>query len=271
MISTGSQIWNAETISENARKHREHEAEFCKIRAICPGCGEDVPAHYIRADINACEYCEQAHDYGLACDCPNCNPTAFEGTAHEETPMIGENSQAAADFAMHPDGCPCDACEQDDAPEMMKTCTVCGLTSDRGSWVEYPVPGVCYCFECAKVYPRIERDGTRIWAPEKSFAECCEDPTFLRAVNHALRSQGARTILAGAALLATLVLPGHASADTLAQVPAGCAIAHTFEDGSATATCANGTRIAFDADGGFVQDHGIVFYYRAPGTWYQVR
>jgi hypothetical protein len=80
-----------------------------------------------------------------------------------------------------------------------------------------------------------------------------------------------KTVLAGAALLATLMLPGHASADTLAQVPAGCAITHTFEDASAIASCANGTRMAFDADGGFMQDHGIVFFYRAPGTWYEIK
>lgn len=46
-----------------------------------------------------------------------------------------------------------------------RTCSVCGHTSDRGSWVAYEVPGVTYCYECAKTYPRIEPDGARVWFP----------------------------------------------------------------------------------------------------------
>ncbi len=48
-----------------------------------------------------------------------------------------------------------------------------------------------------------------------------------------------------------------------------CVITRTFEDGSATALCGHDVW-AFDADGGFIVDHGIKFYYRDPGTWYEV-
>jgi len=48
-----------------------------------------------------------------------------------------------------------------------------------------------------------------------------------------------------------------------------CMITHAWEDGSQIATCAeDGETYAYDADGGFIYDNGLRFYYRAPGTWY---
>jgi hypothetical protein len=76
----------------------------------------------------------------------------------------------------------------------------------------------------------------------------------------------------GLALALSLLFGTPASAQTLPLVPTDgeCVITHQFEDGSATALCGHDTW-AFDADGGYVVDNGIVFFYRDPGTWYQVR
>jgi hypothetical protein len=46
-----------------------------------------------------------------------------------------------------------------------------------------------------------------------------------------------------------------------------CTITHAWEDGSAMADCADGTYL-YDADGGFVVDQGIKYFYRPEGTWY---
>lgn len=79
-----------------------------------------------------------------------------------------------------------------------------------------------------------------------------------------------KTALAGAALLAALLLPGHVDAQQLhtgTSVIIGgsdCQVNHAFEDGSAVAHCRDHTTWAYDADGNAL--YGI-----APGTWVKQR
>ena len=48
-----------------------------------------------------------------------------------------------------------------------------------------------------------------------------------------------------------------------------CVITHEWEDGSAVAYCPeDGETYAYDADGGFIVDIGIKFFYRPEGSWY---
>jgi hypothetical protein len=179
-------------------------------------------------------------------------------TQEEDAMAIGENAAAAADFAQPV--CECGmlaeecACTDDPAPE---------IPAD----VRAMVPATDHAFDFACPHCRA-----------LYLSACHQNHAYLPIAPHETTRQyvarlgrWTQGVLAGAALLAALVLPGHASADTLAQIPAGCAITHTFEDASAIASCTDGTRMAFDADGGFMQDHGIVFYYRAPGTWYEIK
>jgi hypothetical protein len=76
--------------------------------------------------------------------------------------------------------------------------------------------------------------------------------------------------LAGAALLATLLLPGHASAQELPYHPgagvvingSACQVTHSWEDGSAIAHCRDHRVYAFDPDGSPAH---------APQTWNRVK
>lgn len=67
------------------------------------------------------------------------------------------------------------------------------------------------------------------------------------------RNQGLswKTALVGAAMLASLALPGHASAGEAGYLmpPAGCTLYASWEDHSSLAYCLGGTWIGFDPDG----------------------
>jgi len=189
----------------------------------------------------------------------------------KESPMIGENAQAAADFAQHPDDCDCEACENTRDP--WTVCAQCG-SEVRASELHVIGCDICECGMLVEECACADEP-----APHKSFEECCDDPTFLAAVNSVLRTQGAPTIkraLAGAALIATCLLPTYARAQERAYpiigtpaYNASCQIVTEWEDGSARAYCEeDGETYLFDADGFFYDDHGIRFYGRPPGTWY---
>lgn len=71
-----ARILTMQRMEEMAARYRAEEAARCEIRATCPTCQENVPAHYIRTDILACEYCEEEHDYDRPCSCDDCKAAA---------------------------------------------------------------------------------------------------------------------------------------------------------------------------------------------------
>lgn len=76
-----------------------------------------------------------------------------------------------------------------------------------------------------------------------------------------------KTVALAALTLCASVTPNSAQDLPLVPTDGECVITHRWEDGSATARCGHDTW-ALDRDGGFIYDHGIKFFYRAPGTWY---
>jgi hypothetical protein len=176
---------------------------------------------------------------------PNMYVTCWDDVIHT-TPE--EKEHAECEPMAHDLDCDCEACAPIDP-----TCPYCHMV-------------VCDCAYRARV--------TGI--PIGPIARAALEPQLITTDDEAaeLKSfiDNLRSFIAGAALLAALLLPAHASAQEVPIVPTDgeCVLTRTFEDGSATALCGHETW-AYDADGGFIMDNGIVFYYRAPGTWYEVR
>jgi ribosomal protein S27AE len=173
--------------------------------------------------------------------CPNMYVTAWDDVTHT-TPE--EREHAECEPLAHTLTCDCEACE----PERL-----------RATWP--PVrPNMAECPRCGNLdYPAaLQRRGNIC-------GQCARTEAKGGTIKKAL---------AGAALLATLLLPAHASAHEYPVIgtpayDASCQVVTEWEGGGALAYCEeDGETYLFDADGFFYNDNGIRFYGRPPGTWY---
>lgn len=165
----------------------------------------------------------------------------------KETEMLGDR---ADEFdGLHPDDCPCDACE--DVRAMAPA--------------DAPHDFTFACPHCRDEYVTACRQNTDYLpiAPQETTREYRDR-----------LGRWTKGVLAGAALLTALALPGHASAREYPIIgtpayDASCQIVTEWEDGGALSYCEeDGETYLFDADGLFYTDNGIRFYGRQPGTWF---
>jgi hypothetical protein len=149
----------------------------------------------------------------------------------EEAPMIGENAQAAADFAQP-------ICE-------------CGMLADECACTDDPAP------ELNPAFAGLD------------FLEV--DITTAPAWNAQLAAHAAAIVTSAAlALTCLLPLHASAHELPLVPTDGECVITHEFEDGSATALCGHDTW-AYDADGSFFYLDGIKFWIYPEGTWREIK
>ncbi|HEX2673444.1 MAG TPA: hypothetical protein VHM25_21330 [Polyangiaceae bacterium] len=217
------------------------EAELCDDDpwTVCAQCGSEVRASELHA---------------VGCDvCASDIPCVFCG-----------------EVLVSPDDRACPSCQRSHAGVLAMTsapvfsrdgvCEVCGYPSE--TWL---------CEDCEKEHSDLAiarmNASQRTSNSNAAFGyELPEEPTW------DFKRVRARLALAGAALLALALLPGHASAREYPIIGtpaynASCAIVREYqEDGSALAYCTeDGETYYYDVDGNFIYDHGIKLWIAQPG------